>query len=841
MKRAIVIFFLAASLFAQQKPTTTQNPLDKLHDQAKAVFERAGVPFSEEQEKSIALMIEDRRQASEDLFGQLMDFRSGPVQGQQQDQAVAAIKWMHDEFKKRLSEYLTEEQRPIWDMYEAGEGIRALEDLIKELTGGSAPKQQTQFIRIINNSFTAENGYYSGQSVNTDVIQRAGIGAFHGNAAFQFKDESLNARNPFAHNRPPYQERQTNFNFNGPVIRNRMTINVNGSHNLRESANTVHAITPAGPYDLGITNPSIDRFLGVNGTYQISEVHSFNIGTNTGTNIWKNQGVGGFNLPERASDGQSNWHNIYVNETAVLSDKTLYRTSLSFWHGHDEQTPRTNAVTIDVLGAFGAGGSPGRSEGDRSNFYVSNLFSHAGQKVTVKAGFESGYRKLRTLSEDNFLGSFTFSDLDAYGAGIATTYRVTRGNPLLTHHQYEMSLFEENDIKFTQRLTAMFGLRYDYQSNLADHNNAAPRVGFAYAVGRSTVIRGGVGIYYDRLYDWIVETVKRADGTHQYDLVIDHASYPDPFQSGTATINPPASIRILDQNLVAPYNVISAVSVERTFKNNLFLSGRYEFRRGVHQFRTRDANAPLPGQSTRPDPSQGNVLNLESTALSRSQVLSFTFRQRFSIFNVNGTYSHYSQYNDSDWFFGTPSDNYQLRADWGRSGTPVHQFNTTVNAKLFMGVFLTGAMTANSGNFYNITVGSDCNGDSNIVDRPTGPAFTQYMKDLSAYRKDSTASPIQDGSAYCGIAGKVIPRNTGLASGFLNFNFNISKAFFIGGNAGGAGNSRMNMNLFANMTNAFNRTNRGTPSGIMTSPQSFGQPYSARNAREIEVGLRFQF
>ena len=91
MKRVLLLFLVAAPLMAQQKDATTQNPLDTLHDQAKAVFEKAGFPFSEEQEKSVALMIEDRRQASEDLFGQLMDFRSGPVQGQQQDRAVAAI------------------------------------------------------------------------------------------------------------------------------------------------------------------------------------------------------------------------------------------------------------------------------------------------------------------------------------------------------------------------------------------------------------------------------------------------------------------------------------------------------------------------------------------------------------------------------------------------------------------------------------------------------------------------------------------------------------------------------------------------------------------------------
>jgi hypothetical protein len=117
-------------------------------------------------------------------------------------------------------------------------------------------------------------------------------------------------------------------------------------------------------------------------------------------------------------------------------------------------------------------------------------------------------------------------------------------------------------------------------------------------------------------------------------------------------------------------------------------------------------------------------------------------------------------------------------------------------------------MSANSGNLYNITTGKDDNGDTNINDRPAGTL-----------------------------------RNSGDGPGFLVFNFNISKAFFIGGTSngnGGVANSRANMNLYANMNNAFNRTNFGTPTGVMSSP-SFGKPNSARNAREIEVGLRFQF
>ena len=190
----------------------------------------------------------------------------------------------------------------------------------------------------------------------------------------------------------------------------------------------------------------------------------------------------------------------------------------------------------------------------------------------------------------------------------------------------------------------------------------------------------------------------------------------------------------------------------------------------------------------------------------RARILSATVRQRFSIFNVSGNYSFYSLDNDNAGPFSLPSNNYDLRSDWGRVTTPRHQFNSTVNAKLFMGVFLTGSMSANRGGAYNITTGQDDNSDAYFNDRPPG-----------------------------------VPRNSGKGPGFLNFNFNISKAVFFGGKSNGsASGSGTNMNLFANMTNAFNRTNYGTPSGVLTSP-FFGKPYSARSAREIEVGMRFQF
>jgi hypothetical protein len=81
-----------------------------------------------------------------------------------------------------------------------------------------------------------------------------------------------------------------------------------------------------------------------------------------------------------------------------------------------------------------------------------------------------------------------------------------------------------------------------------------------------------------------------------------------------------------------------------------------------------------------------------------------------------------------------------------------------------------------------------------------------------------------------------VPRNSERGPHRHNVSFNISKAFPLGdGSAGGA-----NVNVYANMNNAFNRTNLGTPIGNLSSSR-FGQFVNAFNPREITVGMRFSF
>lgn len=835
---ALVLVLLVSPLFAQDQPAVAENPLAQLKDQVKRVLEEAKLPFTDEQERAVVLMMEDRRKASEDLFGDLLDFKAGPAQGQAADRLRSAIQWMENEFVNRLQDYLTPQQLAAWNR---SRELAAAESAARQQPA-RAQQNQTQYVRINNNAFTSEDNSYRNfnraadrQSLAaTEVIQRGGAGAWHGNLEFLLKDDALNAGRRFAKNKPPYQERQTTLVFSGPIIPERLSSTFTFKQNEAKNADTIRATKPDGVFSLGITKPTTSRSLNADNIFQLAEstALSFNVGYTS--NSRKNQGVGSFTLPERAytNDGD-NW-DVEVRQFTSFSARSLYETRFKLSGNHDETIPQNENPQINVLDSFNGGGSQNKVENTGRTYEFSSLYSRLGEKVTLKTGYGGAYRKNDSISQTNFGGTYTFSSLDAYRLGTPLNYRVNRGTPELTTTQYEMALFAQNDVKVSPRLTMMAGLRYELQTNLSDHNNIDPRLGLAYAIGRATVIRAGAGVFHQRMVFNITESMRRLNGTHQYEIVIDTPSYPDPFQGGTVRNTFP-SVRVTGPDVAAPYSIVTLASVERTFLSNLTLSVQYDRVREVRRLRLRNLNAPMditspfpasckPGQTAatcmRPDPTRGNVLSLESTGTEVANNLRVNYRQRFSIFNVSVSYTNSSVWLDTNQAGafgqinvpggygqdGLGTDSYNLNADWSRIIGAHHTANGTLNAQLPLGIFLTGTVSGTSDRHYSITTGKDDNQDTVINDRPAGVA-----------------------------------RNAGNSPGSLTFNFNISKAIFFGAPAtGNRQGARKNANLFANMTNAFNHPNYSPPSGVMTSP-TFGKFTSAGDPREIEVGLRFQF
>jgi hypothetical protein len=806
---------LAAPLGAQQGAPVTdaaENPLAALNEEVRQALAAAGVPFSPDQERAIALMMEERRRASEDLFGDLMNFRSGPTQGQEEDRLRSAIEWMRGEFLRNLGAYLTDAQAAVWGTHRERQAASAAETTRAERSA------ETQYVRINNNTFTAENNGYGGGN-STDVIRRGGAGAWHGNAEFLLKDDALNARNAFAGNKPPYQERRLNVDVSGPSIPGRLSSGISFQQTESENVGTVRATLPDGIFALGITRPRTYRDVEITNTLQAAEAHSIRTFLRRAGETSRDQGIGDFTLPERRSDSRWSEWNVGVFPFSMLSSRTIHEARFRINASGDETLPFSEAVRINVLDAFNGGGAQNRSEDRDRHYEFGNLYTRVGDVITVKTGIEGNYRHQRSYSTNNFNGTFTFSSLDAYRAGRPLTYRVTRGNPLLEFGQLEMGAFVQTDVTVGSQLVLMFGARYEAQQNLDDYNNLAPRFALAYAPRQDTVIRAGGGIFHTRFTTSMEAQQRRFDGTQQFEIVIDEPSYPDPFAAGTIRQTLP-SIRVTDPDLVAPYVAVGMVSLERTFFSNLLLTATYDAVREYHRLRTRNLNTPYDARfetrractaetpdaaCLRPFPDRGNIISLESNGHDIKHTLRLSARKRFSIFNGSVNYTALSVRGDVQGGPGTLASNaWDVASDWGRSPQATHSVNGSLNASLPLGLFVSGALSYNSGRYYTITTGRDDNRDSNVNDRPPGVAF-----------------------------------NTERGPRYFNADFNLSKAFFFR-RAPGSATSGTNVNVFVNLTNAFNRVHYGTPSGVLTSP-NFRRSTSADDPREIEIGLRFQF
>jgi hypothetical protein len=815
----LLSLLLASPVYAQDEFSESENPLAQLKEQVDQVLTNAQLQFTPAQESAIILMMEERRRASEDLFGGLQDFRAGPTQGQESDRLRSAIEWMQGEFITRLNDHLTAGQSLAWNDFVDQGGLTALG--IEREGRTSVEAEQTQYVRIHNNAYTAEDDLYRfGQRGNgapgPEVIERGGAGDYHGNIQFLIKDDALNARNPFAQNKPPYQERQLRMDVSGPLIRGRITTGFGFGQNEAENVGTVHATLTDGVFELGIVRPTTTRFYSTNNTLRISDEHSLDLNFIYENSTSENENVGGFTLPERASTSSGNNRNFQARQFSSLSSQSIYETRFTTYTSNSETLPVNTGVQINVLDAFQSGGAQNKSRTRFTGYEFGNMYTRVGENWTLKTGVEGIYSKSRSLSEANFGGAYTFSSLDSFLAEAPINYRRTTGDPLLETSQLEMGFFAQNDITLTPEFTLMLGLRYENQTNISDNNNLDPRIGFAWAVSPNTVIRGGAAIFHQRVPMSVFVEERRLDGTRQFEIVIDNPSFPDPFVAGDVRQTYP-SVHIIDSDITTPYDTLAGVQFERTFLSNLFVSASYNVTKYVHRLRRRDANAPLPTctaslplgptsdaiRGCRPDPARGNILNLESTAGEFEQYVRLNYRQRFSIFNVTASYTwEHIRASSRPSNPAIPIDSYNLRADWGLIASPLHYLDTTINAQLPLGIFLTGVVSADSGRRWTITTGLDDNHDTRVNDRP--PEGKRGSED---------------------------------GPNFVSTSFNISKAFFFGNGPGG---SRINLNVFANMTNAFNRTNLGAPSGVLTSP-NFGRSTSAQDPREIEAGLRFQF
>jgi hypothetical protein len=392
---------------------------------------------------------------------------------------------------------------------------------------------------------------------------------------------------------------------------------------------------------------------------------------------------------------------------------------------------------------------------------------------------------------------FSPAALQQVGLG-PSQFTLTQGIALANVNQVDVGAYVGDDWRVKPNLTLSLGLRFETQTNIHDWHDWAPRIGFAWAPGQSknnprpkTVFRGGFGIFYDRVSEQDTETAERYGSLQQQYVLTQSAANPLPFYPNTPglpaglALLAPHTIQLLDSNLHAPYIMQEALTVERQLPRNTTISESYVNSHGLHELRSDDINAPLPGTYTGPGTgvyplysqyAANPVLLMESTGLfNQWQLITNVRTQLNKRVSLNGFYMYGRAYSNTDGVNTLSANPYSLQGEYGPS-TLDERNRVFVGGTIttWWGVLAAPFFTANSGAPFNIITGTD----------PYGTALTSTLFTARPGISTTPTKYVYDG-LYLDPTPKpgeqLLPRNFGRSPGSVSLNFRLAKTFGFGG------------------------------------------------------------
>jgi Carboxypeptidase regulatory-like domain len=601
------------------------------------------------------------------------------------------------------------------------------------------------------------------------------------------------------------------------------------------------------------------------GTFLWNQNHTL-----TGTYMYdhrdlSNQQVGGDSARDHGYDDRRRAWFVVGNLTSIFGTRTVNEFRASFSHQALDRTlpagttgqPEIRFPTVQ----FGEASNvpQGRTQ---DNYILTNATSMhfvKGGTHDVRFGFEANIVPTTSTINQSFNGLFEFLRDQPVIAGDDSTlpFRFTQGIELrgklaaLNRDVDIYSTFFNDQWQPAGGLTVNLGIRYDFQFWRADLNgddvpsdipieefwirhatgdllgrnykpvpndrdNIAPRVGVTWdPMGDAkTVVRGGYGLYYDQINTTTLRGVVAGyPGFITSQIANDSRSglrIPNSFFPNLPTFPLPESVgtsfRIASPDAESPYTHQMTVGGTRQLGSAYAASIDYVYMRGEHFPITLNVNA-RQADGTFPLAASGvRLLLYEDAAPMRIHQAQFRLQRRFADrlgFLIGYTIGSAKTIADN----GTPSDKYNLMADWGPTANDVrHRFVSNVIYEMPFGIRVGGIVTANSAPPYNITTGVDANRDGDNNDRPAGVEF-----------------------------------NAGRGDSYFTTDLRVSKSFAIGS---------ARAEILWEMFNVFNAVNFNNYNGNQSAapgvtatgiPTGFGQPRQAFDPFQGQLGVKLTF
>ncbi len=736
-----------------------------------------------------------------------------------------------------------------------GAGPNGGQIYIDGFSGGQLPpKESIREIRINSNPFSAEFDRLGFGRI--EILTKPGTDKYRG--AFSINDSNalFNSRNPLATNKPDFSNRMFSGNIGGPLgHRASFFLDINRrdiSDNVITHATYVQPTNPLAllTNNTAIVTPSNNTTIAPRLDYQISTNNTLVARFEERLNNRDNIGLGGSALPPPLSsipynstgDGQ----NIMLTETSILNPKVVNETRFQWTRNYNNSTGNL-IPSISVAGAFMTGGNDrGINFNSSKHYELQNYTSWAAGAHTVRFGVRVRRESDGSENQSGFGGSYSFNGglapvltpafqivTDSSGNPLTQTltslqqyqlflqlqsagfngpqiqqlgggpsrFNLQGGLAYISDHRWDMGPFIQDDWRLRPNFTLSLGLRYEWQTLVNDNRDIAPRIGFAWAPGKSkhgrqkTVIRGGSGIFYDRIGTGMYENALLNNGINQVDYSVYYPTF-YPNIPALNTLSPGTNlINVVDPKLRADYSIQSAIGMERQLPKNTTVAVTYTYNRALHLGQTVDINTPLPGSFNPLLPlsasngifpygfNAGRILENESGGYLNQKILMINFNTKFSRrISLFGNYS----LNYAKDLPGSPMDPYNFSLDYGRSSLDRrHNFQLTGSVTAPGNVHFAPFVTVRSGQPYDVTSGTDIFGDGGSVRalQYTGgdcSAANVRCSQFGDFQAIKGQLPAGQSLSNPNFGGTLVPRNFLTMPDLVSLNIRIYRTFGFG-------------------------------------------------------------
>jgi hypothetical protein len=745
--------------------------------------------------------------------------------------------------------------------------------VVNGFQNGSAmpPKSAIASIRVNPDPIAPEYERDNSGGGRIEITTKPGTDRLHGALFLTDSDGIFNATDPFSVTATPAGKRRYGFELGGPLVAKKSgfalalekrdidEFSVVNALTLDANLNQVaEQVTVAAPQRLWIASARGDWQLTPKDTATLSYAAKVN---NSG-----NQGVGGLTLEDAGYSSLVAEYDLRFANTYAVNANLLHETRIGYTWKRTEQTPNSTAPGLQVAGYFNGGGATSQNLNDRErDLEIDDDVMITRGKHELKFGAQSLGIFVHDYDPDTFNGAYVFGGgsapmLDANNnptgmttaitpieqyrrallnlpGGAPTTYQVTTGAPLVPYAQWRLGIYGQDTVKLMPRLTVTGGLRYALQTTPGTFLNFGPRMGVAWSPDKQSTwaIHVRAGVFNESIDPTDAAQAYRLNGVRQQQATVYSPQYNEPLTPIPGSIEVGSVWQFTHAFEQIPVGQL-ALGVEHDLPHHWHPEAWFTWYSAWGEPRTMNINAPLvqSGNGTPPDPTAAllaprpgapnlNVFEYQNSAHNSGSVVYAGIEQKgYKRWTLNLGFWN-ANFKSNSW---SPQSSYSMqgefaRPDWQSSGALAEN-----DLKFPYKVELSTQVYWHYGTPYNITTGTDANGDGDFNDRPSyAPTAGDGVYGTPFGRMTTNA-----------VNGDV-PRNLGTMPVIVHMYSNLSRAFDLG--ARDKDHPRT-VTFNARAVNLLNHTNVTAVGTVVSSP-SLGQSLAAEAARRVELGVRFAF